>query len=113
MRPAWWQSWWFRLPAFLLLMISLYHWNRSRTRRLAARIKTEAAMEKFFEKYEISPREREIIMLVLKGKSNKEIEDILFIAMGTVKNHIYNIYQKIGVKNRAQLITLFKNLQVK
>ena len=33
--------------------------------------------------------------------------------MGTVKNHIYSIYQKMGVKNRAQLLTLFKNLQVK
>jgi ligand-binding sensor domain-containing protein/DNA-binding CsgD family transcriptional regulator len=113
MRPAWWQSAWFRLPALLLLLVFLFQWNHSRTRRLAARIKTEAAMDKFFEKEQISQREREIIMLVLKGKSNKEIEDLLFISMGTVKNHIYNIYQKIGVKNRAQLITLFKNLQVK
>jgi len=113
MRPPWWQSWWFRLPASLLLLAFLFHWNRSRTRRLAARIKTEAAMDKFFEQENISQREREIIMLVLRGKSNKEIEDLLFISMGTVKNHIYNIYQKIGVKNRAQLITLFKNLQVK
>jgi DNA-binding CsgD family transcriptional regulator len=30
-----------------------------------------------------------------------------------VKNHVYSIYQKIGVRNRAQLMTLFKNLQVK
>ena len=80
---------------------------------MAARIRTEAAMDKFYEKHGISEREKEILMLVLRGKSNKEIEDALFIAMGTVKNHIYNIYQKIGVKNRAQLMALFKNLQVK
>ena len=113
MRPPWWQTWWFRVPAFLLLLALFISWNRTRTRRMAARIRTEAAMDKFFEKYEISQREKEIILLLLKGKSNKEIEDALFIAMGTVKNHIYSIYQKIGVKNRAQLITLFKNLQVK
>jgi two-component system response regulator DegU len=81
-------------------------------KRLAARIRTEAAMEQYLDKYDISQREREIVQLLLKGKSNKEIEDALFIAMGTVKNHVYNIYRKIGVKNRAQLLTLFKNLQV-
>ncbi len=113
MSPPWWQSWWFRLPTFLLLLSALVQWNRSRTRRMAARIRSEAAMDKFYEKHGISEREKEILMLVLRGKSNKEIEDALFIAMGTVKNHIYNLYQKIGVKNRAQLMTLFKNLQVK
>jgi len=113
MRPPWWQSWWFRVPVFFFLLFIFVHWNRSRTRRMAARIRTEAAMDKYFEKFDISQREKEIIHLLLKGKSNKEIEDALFIAMGTVKNHIYNIYQKIGVKNRAQLLTLFKNLQVK
>jgi len=113
MSSPWWQSWWFRLPVFLLLLLALIQWNRSRTRRMAARIRTEAAMDKFYEKHGISEREKEILMLVLRGKSNKEIEDALFIAMGTVKNHIYNIYQKVGVKNRAQLMTLFKNLQVK
>lgn len=113
MWPPWWQTWWFRVPVFLLLLSLFIQLNRSRTKRLAARIRTEAAMEKYFEKYAISQREKEIIYLLLKGKSNKEIEDALFIAMGTVKNHVYNIYQKIGVKNRAQLLTLFKNLQVK
>jgi DNA-binding CsgD family transcriptional regulator len=32
--------------------------------------------------------------------------------MGTVKNHIYSIFQKLGVKSRSQLIALFKNLPV-
>jgi DNA-binding CsgD family transcriptional regulator len=113
MRPPWWQTWWFRMLAFLLVLLVLFEWNRSRTTRMAARIKSEAAMEQFLDKHDISQREKEIILLLLKGKSNKEIEGALFIAMGTVKNHIYNIYQKIGVKNRAQLITLFKNLPLK
>jgi DNA-binding CsgD family transcriptional regulator len=113
MQPPWWQTWWFRLPAFLLLLSLFILFNRNRTQRLAARIRTEAAMEQYLSKYDISQREKEIVLLLLKGKSNKEIEDALFIAMGTVKNHVYSIYQKMGVKNRAQLITLFKNLQVK
>jgi DNA-binding CsgD family transcriptional regulator len=113
MRPPWWQTWWFRVPVILLLLILFYWLNRSRTKRLAARIRTEAAMENYLAKFDISQREKEIVLLLLQGKSNKEIEDVLFIAMGTVKNHIYSIYQKLGVKNRAQLMTLFKNLQVK
>jgi ligand-binding sensor domain-containing protein/DNA-binding CsgD family transcriptional regulator len=111
--PPWWQTWWFRVPAFLFLLWAMTQWYRTRMRRLAAQIRTEAAMEQYLNKYDISQREKEIVLLLLKGKSNKEIEDVLFIAMGTVKNHIYSIYQKIGVKNRAQLMALFKNLQVK
>jgi ligand-binding sensor domain-containing protein/DNA-binding CsgD family transcriptional regulator len=113
MRPPWWETWWFRVPVFILLFFLFIWLNRTRTKRLAARIRTEATMEQYLSKCGISQREKEIVLLLLKGKSNKEIEDVLFIAMGTVKNHIYSIYQKIGVKNRAQLITFFKNLQVK
>lgn len=56
------------------------------------------------QKYQISNREREIIELILQGKSNREIEGVLFISYNTVKNHIYNLYQKLGVKSRGQLI---------
>lgn len=53
---------------------------------------------------QISKREREIMELILQGKSNKEIENVLFISYNTVKNHIYKIYQKLGVKSRGQMI---------
>ena len=52
----------------------------------------------------ISRREREIIEQILEGRSNKEIKAELKIAYSTVKNHLYNIYQKLGVNSRAQLI---------
>jgi DNA-binding CsgD family transcriptional regulator len=55
-------------------------------------------------KYQISIREREVMELVLEGKTNQEIEKLLFISYNTVKNHIYNIYQKLGVKSRGQMI---------
>lgn len=64
---------------------------------------SEVMLGGFFSKHEITKREQEIILLMLKGKGNKEIEDELFISMNTVKNHIYNIYQKLGVKNRLQI----------
>jgi len=55
----------------------------------------------------LSHREVEIVTLVLAGKSNRDIEDELFIAQRTVKNHLYNIYRKLKVKNRVGLLRIF------
>ena len=63
--------------------------------------------EEIFNKYNISVREKEVVEMIINGKSNKEIESQLFISHHTVKNHIYNIFQKTGVKSRSQLIRLF------
>jgi len=50
----------------------------------------------------LSERELEIIALVADGASNKEIAGRLFIAEGTVKNHVTNILGKLGVRDRTQ-----------
>jgi DNA-binding CsgD family transcriptional regulator len=68
-----------------------------------------ADLDDFFIIHSISNREREIIELLLDGKSNADIEKILYISPHTVKNHIYNIYQKLGVKNRIQISNLIRN----
>ena len=51
------------------------------------------------------------VLLILAGRSNKEIEDLLFIAESTVRNHIYSVYRKLGLKNRAHLVNYFRNLK--
>jgi DNA-binding CsgD family transcriptional regulator len=56
------------------------------------------------ERYGISPREQEVIALVIAGKKNREIEEALFISPDTVKKHIYNVYRKMGVNSRVQLV---------
>jgi ATP/maltotriose-dependent transcriptional regulator MalT len=56
------------------------------------------------EEFHLTAREKEILELLIKGSSNKQIESDLFISSHTVKNHIYNIYQKLGVKSRGQLM---------
>ena len=50
----------------------------------------------------LSPREREIVALLGSGASNKEIADRLFLAEGTVKNHVTNILTKLDVRDRTQ-----------
>jgi DNA-binding CsgD family transcriptional regulator len=58
------------------------------------------------KRFGISGREREIMELLLQGRSNKEIADALFISLRTVKNHIYNFYQKLGIHSRYQLVSM-------
>ncbi len=80
-------------------------------RKTCTVIEDSALLEILYQKFNISRREREIVELILQGKSNKEIEDSLFISLSTVKNHIYNVYQKLGVKSRSQLIRLILESQ--
>ncbi len=70
-------------------------------------------MDELFARCNISPREREIALLLLKGKSNKEIEEQLFIEWSTVKIHVHHIFRKLGVQSRAQLLRLFRNLRIR
>jgi two-component system, NarL family, nitrate/nitrite response regulator NarL len=51
----------------------------------------------------VSDREKEIIQLVVQGFSNSEIGVKLFIAEQTVKNHLHNIFDKLGVSDRLEL----------
>jgi DNA-binding NarL/FixJ family response regulator len=59
-----------------------------------------AQMEQLVEP--LSERELEILGLIARGGSNKEIADQLFIAEGTVKNHVTHILGKLGVRDRTQ-----------
>ncbi|HHY68455.1 MAG TPA: response regulator transcription factor, partial [Alicyclobacillus sp.] len=54
----------------------------------------------------LTPREREILGLIARGRSNREIAEALTISENTVKNHLKNIMAKLDVKNRAQLAAL-------
>lgn len=53
---------------------------------------------------ELSPREREVLQLVAQGWDNAQIALELEISEGTVKNHVTNLYNKIGVRSRAELV---------
>jgi DNA-binding NarL/FixJ family response regulator len=55
----------------------------------------------------LTAREREVLNLLARGNSNREIAEELFITNKTVKNHLSRIYEKIGVHSRAEAIALW------
>ena len=57
-------------------------------------------------RYLLTPREREIVDLILAGCGSQQIADRLFISLGTVKNHRKNIYGKLNIGSQAELFSL-------
>ena len=89
------------VPGFFILRAWFRRWKtRVQDYRLPENL------SKLKVKYNLSPREQEIISLVLYGNSNREIAHQVYVSLGTVKKHIYNVYKKIGVKNRLQLMNV-------
>jgi DNA-binding CsgD family transcriptional regulator len=58
----------------------------------------------------LSEREMEVLALLASGRTNAEIAGDLFVALGTVKAHINNIYRKLGARNRAQALAKARDL---
>ena len=59
---------------------------------------------------QLTEREREILALLARGASKREISETLYIAGGTVKNHLSNILGKFGVRDRTQAVLKAREL---
>jgi pimeloyl-ACP methyl ester carboxylesterase/DNA-binding CsgD family transcriptional regulator len=57
----------------------------------------------------LSSREREVLLRLAEGRSNAEVGRTLFISEKTVRNHVSKIFEKLGVKSRAEAIVLAKD----
>lgn len=71
----------------------------------------ENTIEDILQDYPLTGRERELLQLVLKGKSNLEIAEQLCISNNTVKHHMSSIYKKTGTSGRIQLLQKLGNLK--
>lgn len=55
----------------------------------------------------LSKRETQVFQQLLTGKSQQDIADALYICVRTVKFHCGNIYEKLAVKNKTELLKIF------
>ena len=58
----------------------------------------------------LTKRELGVLQLIARGSSNPEIAKELVLALDTVKRHVYNIFAKLGVKNRMQAVARARSL---
>ena len=61
---------------------------------------------------ELSTRELEVLRLICEGQSNQEIAETLYISLNTVKRHVNNIFNKMGVQRRSQAIRQARQLDL-
>lgn len=95
----------FTLPTvFTILAISKIYDDANRLSLFASEI---ASSEDKLERYMLTSREKDVALLLIKGKTYKEIGDELFVSIPTVKTHSTNIYKKCKVKSKPELIALF------
>ena len=78
---------------------------------ISAPLGSDEISAEFLSKYRITERERELILKVMQGKSNADIARELFISLPTVKTHLHNIYQKLGVDGRYELLAKVRSDQ--
>ena len=63
------------------------------------------------ERFGLSPREADVLRLLVAGESTAKIQDMLCIAPGTFNYHMHNIYSKLGVHSRQELLVSIYNQQ--
>jgi DNA-binding NarL/FixJ family response regulator len=64
------------------------------------------------EKLKLSPREYEVLQLMVKGYSNAEIAESLFLSLSTIKTHASNLFVKMDVSSRTKAIEKAKRLRL-
>jgi DNA-binding NarL/FixJ family response regulator len=72
------------------------------TRKILDDIVDRSPQEKKPTNFQLSERELEILALIVKGYSNAEIADTLFLSKGTVRNYLSDLFKTLGVSDRTQ-----------
>lgn len=69
----------------------------------------EDGIDSFCRKFGITAREKEVVSILMKGYSYNKISEELVISLPTTKSHVQNIYKKVGVNNKFELMNQVKN----
>jgi DNA-binding CsgD family transcriptional regulator len=94
------RTWLIVMPILVFSGLVFYGYLRRKTKSFPKR-KDLDRLEK-----SLSYREQRIFKLIIDGKSNKEISQLLHIEVSTVKSHVRNIYSKLGIRSRKEALSL-------
>ena len=61
---------------------------------------------------ELTKREKEVLLLLAQGHDNKAIAETLFLSEQTVRNHVSQIYSKIGVHDRIEVMLMVNKMRI-
>jgi LuxR family maltose regulon positive regulatory protein len=95
-------------PAYIARILAAFPQQRIDEKRLAL---ADAAEPSTVEA--LTPRELDVLALLARGLTNKEIAQQLVISHGTVRQHVYNLFQKLQVNNRLQAVTKATDLGIR
>lgn len=76
------------------------------------RVTWERRCKAVAEKHELSERQQEVLVLMAQGRNARYIENALTISLSTVQTHIRNIYRKLGVHSRQELLDLIEGTKL-
>ena len=95
-----------RFPGIRIIVLTMYEEEEYYTKMISAGVKgfILTRKKKGEKQGELSEREREVLVYICKGYSNKQIADTLFLSKRTVDKHRENILLKTGTKNTAGLV---------
>jgi len=102
----------FGICCFQLLYYLLYVKHKRQLRQLEAKFTIGSGASVFEQNcagYHLTQREVEIALLISQGTQYKYIANALFISLDTVKSHVKNIFKKVGVNDKTELV--YKLLQ--
>jgi len=88
---------------------SLFLLGREGFRAPAASIPSDTTPKPLVGETRLSDREKEVVALVVQGRSNKDIAQELSLSSTTVRNHLSRIFPKLGVQSRFELISRYKS----
>jgi DNA-binding CsgD family transcriptional regulator len=99
------------IPFTIFIVWGIYHLMQDKIEQTRPIIDEYDQKKALKNEYGVSEREIEIIEQVAQGNPNKVIGETLFISENTVKSHIKNIYRKLEISNRIQLLKLLEKLR--
>ncbi len=98
--------------ALVSILIGIYFGKNKSLKRKDKSIANSEIDHDKINSLEITSREYEVLELISKGFSNKEIADQLFLSESTIKTHVSKLFVKLDAKRRTQAITIAKDLRI-